>query len=497
MNQDRENLHDRYLDAALRDELGPKVDLTQRVLRATGHGESRPARVIPMPRRVPVWRPLAAAAAVLVVAGLGVYALVQVLPQNPPNQATATKGANEAQPAPSPVVPARNAASGPSGSHGVVPPAPKANEPEYEPLPPLPEPEPKPPEEVKRPDTPAPEPKLPEGEVKKEPEPAYPEGWTDPPESWPGKTPEGTQPRERAVLCAEIKTSRKDGLRIAQDGKWIVLPAGQALREGDRVKVSGFADLTLADGTLLRLDGEMALGLEDKTTVAQLFDGALFADCAGPLVVSHENVRVTLNGQALVEQRVRSLDVAVLQGTAVAAGGELAAGRTARLEVDGFGRDKPISFADLQREHRFLKDSPERRTLREDFADYNGEIWGGEVKEGILKGGYDKARGLAFHFEPLTLRGNEVVRLRYRIAKRVDLVLQFGTTGDGNFRYVIRAAEAGKWLEVEVPVTAFFTNMDESQKLTAGTAVRRFQLHDDDGNLIEAEVDWVEIISRP
>lgn len=491
MNQDRENLHDRYLDAALRDELGPKVDLTQRVLRATGQ-ESRPARVIPMPRRAPVWRPLAAAAAVLVAAGLGVYALVQVLPQNPQNPATATKGANEAMPAPRPVVPAPNEAPGPQPAH-----QPKANEPEYEPLPPLPEPEPKPPEEVKRPDTPAPEPRLPEGEVKKDPEPSDPEGWTDPPESWPGKTPEGTQPRQRAVLCAEFKTSRKDGLRIANEGKWIVLPAGQALREGDRVKVSGFADLTLADGTLLRLDGEMALALEDKLTVAQLFDGTLFADCKASLVISHENVRVTLNGQAVVEQRVRSLDVAVLQGTAVAAGGELAAGRTARLEVDGFGRDKPISFADLQREHRFLKDKPERKALREDFSAYAGEIWGGEVKDGILKGGHDKARGLAFHFEPLTLRGNEVVRLRYRIAKRVDLVLQFGTTGDGNFRYVIRGAEAGKWLEAEVPVTAFFTNMDESQKLAPGTAVRRFQLHDDDGNVIEAEVDWVEVVSRP
>lgn len=499
MNQDRENLNDRYLDAALRDELGPKVDLTQRVLNATGAADSRRHRVLPMPRRAPVWQPLAAAAAVLIVAGLGVYALVQVLPPgNQRHSVTATQPINAPQPAPRPVVPARNDVSAPAGNEGVVPPEPKSNESQYEPLPPLPEPEPKPPEQVKRPDTPVPEPKLPEGEVKKEPEPAYPDGWTDPPEAWPGKPfPEGTGPKERAVLCSEVKPSRKDGVRLARDGKWIVLAAGQSLHDGDRVKVSGWADFTLADGTLVRLDGEMALTLENKVSVAQLFDGVLYADCKAALSVTHEDLKVTIDGQAVIEQRVRSLDVAVLSGTATSGQGKVEAGRTARLEVEGFGRDKQISFADMQLEHRFLKEAPERKALREDFSDYKGEIWSGEVRDGVLKGGYDTKRGLAFHFENLPLRGNEVVRLRYRVNRRIDLVLQFGTTGDGNFRYVIRGAEAGKWLEVEVPVVAFFTNMDESQKLAPGTAVRRFQLHDDDGNVIEAEVDWVEVISRP
>ncbi|MBE7490906.1 MAG: hypothetical protein HS108_03945 [Planctomycetes bacterium] len=501
MNPDREDLNDRYLDAALRDALGPNVDLTRRVLRAAGRAEPSRPRVIALPRRAPVWRPLAAAAAVLVVAGLGVYALVQVLPADRPDQsapAAATRPANEAAPAPAPrphdPVPGVAPVTRPDEA---APPRPKANEPEFEPLPPLPEPAPTPPDEVKRPETPAPEPRLPDGEVKRDPEPEYPEGWTDPPESWPGKLPEGTAPGERAVLCAAIRPSRKDGVRVADGGKWKPLAAGQVLRDGDRVKVTGWADFTLGDGTLLRLDGEMALTLEDKTTVARLFGGVLYADCALPLLVRHEALGVTLTGQALVQYRPRALDVSVLLGTATAAARELGAGRAARLDADGFGRDRAVAFADLQREHRMLKESPERKAVREDFDAYKGEIWGGEVTAGVLRGGHDKVRGLAFHFGPVPLRGNEVVRLRYRVTKRVDLVMQFGTTGDGNFRHVIRGVESGKWLEAEIPVSAFFTNMDETQKLAAGNAVRRFQLHDDDGRPVESEIDWFEIVSRP
>jgi len=494
MNNDRENLNDRYLDATLREELGPRVDLTQRVLHATSGGESQRHRVMPLPRRAPIWQPLAAAAAVLIAAGLGVFALVQVLPQNQPNRYSATTPSNDALPLPRPL-PAPDKQPEPA-------PQPKANTPEtddtWPPLP-LPEPEPKLPKEVKVPkgELPLPEPKLPEGEIKKEPEPDYPEGWTDPPESWPGRIPEGTQPKQRTALCAEIKPSRKDAVRIADNGKWKVMAAGQAILDGDRIKVSGWADLVLADGGLVRLDGEMTFTLEDKSTVLGLVDGALFADCKSPVTVAHESVRVVIDGQAVVEQRVRSLDVAVLQGTAVAGQSSLAAGRTARLEVEGFGRDKPISFADLQREHRFLKDKPERKAMREDFTSYSGEIWSGEVRDGILKGGNDPDRGLAFHFEDLKLRGNELVRLRYRVSKRCDLVLQFGATGNGNYRHVIRGVEAGKWLEAEVPVNVFFTKMDESQKLTGGQVVRRFQMHDDDGIAIEVEIDWLEILSRP
>lgn len=499
MNQDRENLNERYLDAALRDALGPQVDLTQRVLRAAGEGSSRRHRVMPLPRRTPAWQPLAAAAAVLIVAGLGVFALVQFLPQDAPGQSMATKGANEAAPRPQPANQQPAPESGPEQPTPTQP----DHEPEEPALPdPQPEPAPKVPDTVKipAPDEPEPEPKLPEAEVKEEPHRPYPEGWTDPPESWPGRLPakpDGTDVRPRAVVSADIKPSRKDGVRIAENGKWKVLPAGRSLYEGDRVKVSGWADFTLTGGALVRLDGEMALTLEGKAAALQLFDGAMFVDCTAPLAVHCDNLVATVSGQAVLERRVRSMDVAVLLGTVGAGQATLSAGRMARLESEGFTREKAVSFADLQREHRFLKDAPERKTLREDFTSYKGEIWGGEVKDGVLKGGHDKVRGLAFHFEPLSLRGNEVVRVRYKVSRRVEVVFQFGTTGDGNFRHVVMNPEPGKWHEAEIPIREFSAQGDGKTRLGAGLSVRRFQVHDNDGAELESEIAWFEIISRP
>ena len=80
MNE-REQLNERYLEAQLREELGIEPDLSESVLREyyAKHPPEKRSRVIPPPPRKPAWRPMAAAAAVLLAAGLGCYSLVSVL----------------------------------------------------------------------------------------------------------------------------------------------------------------------------------------------------------------------------------------------------------------------------------------------------------------------------------------------------------------------------------------------------------------------------------
>jgi len=498
MTPERDQLDERYLEAQLRDELGPPVDLSERVLRSV---YSKPRRVVPPPRRIPAWRPLAAAAAVLIAAGLATYTLVNVLPER--EQPVRER----AQSAPAPVVNDRPPQV-PGGT-----PQPKVTpeqqeqvtpEPEAQPQPepkgatepgpaPEPKPETKPDDQVEQPEDAPP----PDDTVKDSPPP---KGWTDPPESWPDPK-RYADPRESAPVL--VTAWKGESVRVRHQG-----PAGDVerklkpgeafeFRAGDRVEPKGYADFTLVDGTLVRLDGELTFGGEASALKLTLHDGALYADTAAPLVVNAGELAVTVSGVAVLEERLHGLDVFCVSGSVSAGDDSLPAGFQSRLGKDGFGRDKKISWPDVQREFGFLKETPARAMLREELAEAPGELFGGELTDGVLAGDTDSETGIGFYLrEPYATQAGDVVRFRFRVERACELILQFGTVGESNWRHKMGGVKAGEWIEYELSLSELYKTTEVSRSAEPGLQLKFFQLHPEDART-RVEIDWVEIVHRP
>lgn len=503
MTPEREQLDDRYLEAQLRDELGPPVDLSERVLRSV---YGKPRRVVPPPRRIPAWRPLAAAAAVLIAAGLATYGLVKVLPER--EQPVRER----AQSVPAPVVNDKPPQL-PGGERTQQPQV----APQQGPEPGVqPQPEPaedrKPDEQVEKP-TPELEeedksiidapPNPPEAQVEDPSDNESPHrrrDWTDPPESWPNPK-RYSDPRESAPVL--VSAWKGDGIKVRHQG-----PAGDVVRKlkagdafefraGDRVEPKGHADFTLADGTLVRLDGELTFGGEASALKLTLHDGALYADTAAPLVVNAGELAVTVSGVAVLEERLHGLDVFCVSGSVSAGDDSLPAGFQSRLGKDGFGRDKKINWADLQREFGFLKETPSRAMLREELAEAPGELFGGELKDGVLAGETDSETGIGFYLrKPYATQAGDVVRFRFRVERACELILQFGTVGDSNWRHKMGGVKAGEWIEYELPLSELYKTTEVNRNAEPGLQLKFFQLHPEDGQT-RIEIDWVEIVHRP
>jgi hypothetical protein len=502
MTPEREQLDERYLEAQLRDELGPPVDLSERVLRSV---YGKPRRVVPPPRRIPAWRPLAAAAAVLIAAGLATYVLVNVLPER--EQPVRER----ARSTPAPVVNDKPPQV-PGGERTQQPPevAPEQQpEPQPQPEPvrqpepkgatqPVPEPDPKtepePDDQVEQPkDAPPPEDTIKEGPP--------PKGWTDPPESWPDPK-RYADPREASpVLVAAWKGDSLKLQYAGPDGRVVErkLKAGEAFefRDGDRVQPKGAADFTLTDGTLVRLDGDLTFGGEASALKLTLHDGALYADTAAPLSISAGELSVTVSGVAVLEERLHGLDVFCVSGSVTAGNENLSAGLQARLGKDGFGRDKKINWADVQREFGFLKDTPARAMLREELAEAPGELFGGALKDGVLAGDTDSETGIGFYLrQPYVTQAGDVVRFRFRVERACEMILQFGTVGDSNWRHKMGGVKAGEWIEYELPLSELYKTTEVSLSAEPGLQLKFFQLHPEDAQT-RIEIDWLEIVHRP
>lgn len=496
--KEREQLDERYLEAQLREELGPERDLSERVLRQVYAKPVR--RIVPPPRRKPFWQPLAAAASVLIVAGLATFALVKMLPQ----QTSAEQAEHEQSP-----IEERNESAKPETV--VVPQVPNdKSTPEDKPddgPKPQPEDQPKPDEQVEKP-TPEPEPEedkdtvdiaphTPEDEVEI-PDPGTPSSpngpdRTDPPESWPGKVKEtDTTTKERAVL---VSAWSGEGIKI--NGNRIEPDDPVQIRAGDNVRVKGFADFTLVDGTLLRVDGEITFEGDEKTISLQLNDGALYADTATSVRIGGDGVSAVIDGLAVVEERLRALDLYCLRGVIRSGEDELRAGYHARLEDDGIGREKAMAWTDVQREFRFLKDAPVRALVQEDLDEAPGKLFGGVIKEGVLRGESDSETGIGFYFsEPYTLGNGDVVRFRFRVEKACELILQFGSVENGNWRHKMGGVKAGEWIEYELPLAELYKTTDVARKAEPGLALKFFQLHPEETSA-EIRIDSVKIVRRP
>ncbi|MCA8916889.1 MAG: hypothetical protein KDB90_15960 [Planctomycetes bacterium] len=508
MTEDREQLSERYLEAQLRDELGPDTDLSERVLRAV---YGKPRRVIPPPRRTPRWEPWAAAAAVLLAAGVATYSLVNFLPGRFNQQQRVNEQAEKPkhplpdvapraprpkpEPQPSPEG-GEEAAPDPDSEPLPAPELPKA-QPDQIPAPIIPRP--KPDDQVSGDD-----PKGPTSPLPKDP------GLTDPPESWPNpKGPTVAEPKketpgstELAVLAVAWKAESLRVSRQNESGKWIEeerFKAGDeyTVRAGDRIKPKGSAEFTLVDGSLLRLDGEITFGGEATAIRIALNDGAIYADTAMPLTVSKDEISASIAGIAVLEERLHGMDVFCVGGRVSAGEDFLMAGFQARLEKDGFGRDKNITWEDVQREFRFLKDTPQRLLLREEMDDAPKGVFGGVIADGLLSGDTDSDTGIGFYLrEPHRLQAGDVVRFRVRLKKSCELILQFGTVADDNWRNKLGTLQGGEWIEIELPLAELFKTLDPSQKAQPGMELKFFQLHPEDGRA-QIEIDWVEIVHRP
>lgn len=497
MTPEREQLDERYLEAQLRDELGPPVDLSERVLRSV---YSKPRRVVPPPRRIPAWRPLAAAAAVLIAAGMATYVLVNVLPEReqPVRERARSTPAPVVNDKP-PQVPGGERTQQPE----VAPkPQPEQQQPEPEsvPLPdpkgatqPATEPQPQPDDQVEQPkDAPPPEDTIKEGPP--------PKGWTDPPESWPDPK-RYADPRESAPVL--VSAWKGESIKVRHQGPAgeveRKLKAGEAFefRAGDRVEPKGYADFTLTDGTLVRLDGDLTFGGEASALKLTLHDGALYADTAAPLVVNAGELAVTVSGVAVLEERLHGLDVFCVSGSVSAGDGLLPAGFQSRLSKDGFGRDKKISWPDVQREFGFLKETPARAMLREELAEAPGELFGSELKDGVLAGDTDSETGIGFYLrEPYAMQAGDVVRFRFRVGQACELILQFGTVGDSNWRHKLGGVKAGEWIEYELPLAELYKTTEVDRTAEPGLQLKFFQLHPEDART-RIEIDWLEIVHRP
>ena len=496
---EREQQEERYLEAQLREELGLDTDLSERVLREVYAQPVR--RVIPPPRRKPVWQPLAAAASVLIVAGLAAFALVKVLPQqNHQEQAESLEPGRDRET--QPTQPERGAE--PEAPEDI---SPAKEEPETI-LDPEPEEQPQPEEQVEKPTsdsepikedesvvdtTPNPEKEdktEPDGQIG--PDPNQPD-WTDPSESWPRKNKDtDTTPKARPVLV-----SSWNGEAIKVNGDRFKHGEAVEIRTGDSVEVKAFADFTLVNGTLLRVDGEITFEGDEKEIAVQLEDGALYADTVAPLRVDGDGISAVVEGMAVVEERLNALDLYCLRGRISVGEDFIAAGFRSRADDDGLGREKAFTWPDVQREFRFLKDVPARALLREDLDEAPGKLFGGELKDGVLGGESDSATGLGFYFrESHTYQEGEVVRFRFRVEKACELILQLGTDENGNWRHKLGGVKPGEWIEFELPLAEFYKTIDVAKSAEPGLRFKFFQLHPEE-TTTAMEIDWVEIVRKP
>lgn len=503
MNE-HDQLSEQYLEAQLREELGIEPDLSESVLREyyAKHPPEKRSRVIPPPRRRPAWRPLAAAAAVLLAAGLATYSLVRYLPQAQQQPEHAQRRAiNE-------VNEEVNQSNQPDERQT---PAPESNEDKAvpdndaqpnqpdQPTPPDAGSWPKgwtdPPGALPVPDRPKPEPEpeLPDDVVS--PHPGG-KGWTDPPGAFPDPTPDKTSAEERPVLVAAWKA---DSMRVTREGSVRKLKQGDAfsIRAGDLVSSKDSAELTLMDGGLLRLDGELSFDGEPEALTLTLHDGALYADVTNELSVTSEKVTARVSGVSVLEQRLRGFDVFCLSGSVKSGDDDLTAGYRARLEDDGFRHDKAITWADVQNEFRFLRETPRRVMLREELNQAPGELFGGELKAGILSGEADGDTGIGFYFrDAYAFRDGDVVRFRFRVGKACEMILQFGTAESGNWRHKLGGVKADEWIDYELPLSELYKTTDVAQQAEPGLIFKFFQLHPEDA-AAHIEIDSVEIVHQP
>jgi hypothetical protein len=505
----RDEAEMRYLDSALREEIGGEhaPDLSERILSSASRGQgAMPVRgrtgklgrrAGPEPgRRAPLALParkrspfgaIVAALLLFVAAGAVLVGLnfANRTPEHKDGTETSkgtqgnTAPREEPKPAPKNESPKESPAT---NAAGPVEPKPE-EKPETSPKPDeVKKPEIKPEEKPAQPD----EPKQPEGtEVKKPDVPKPEEKPVVPP-----KTP--------AVIAVVKELPRKNALKLryAETEQWRYAETGEELREGALLTASGHADVQLSSGTLLRFNGEIALGAEITLVSEDLYVDSL--DCA-ELKLSATGLAASVNGIGMFSVTRGSLSIACVQGSVGTSDGAINAGKTATLTAKGMSKLQPVNMDTLSRKHTLLRNLPQRSLLREDFEDASKDrLDKGEIAGGVATA-EGKGAGVSIYFPAqIKLRAGDVVRFRYRVSRACEeFILQLGVEGQGNYRVKLPMAKVGEWVEAEFTLAELVRTLDKETKIEIGAPLKFLQLWATSPQNIKLELDWFEILRHP
>jgi len=475
------NFDDRMLERDLEEALGgdaPSPELRNRLLDTASRKPA--ARVIPMrPRRItapvpkrsnaPAW--IAAAAAVLIAAGIIGLAMQQPKPER--EQAVSASN----QPAPAPKPQAERTAPTPEANQAV--PLPTSNEPQLPPAPrPDPRPEHVPPVAPKLPPVPVPEPAPKPDDVVEQPKPE--------------PKPEGTEAKPEPV-----PPSRKLGATLIGTGKlksrqtdaeaWVDF-TGSEIMLGTQLKALKPVELRMSDGGLLRFDGELALMEESGALQVALLARRteLYLDnagCKSALGVRVGTLSCTALGVIHAEHDGAALVLACYEGRVECGAQQLAAGQQAKLGEKGFGKSSDVKTP----RPRLVQDASARVLIRGDFNE---------------QGGVARVSGpnadVAAPLGELACLAGATLKIRYRVKGGKALYVQLQkTAGDVQYGKWVPLAKVGDWQELEVSLADFSRDDGKGEGAPApGELVRTLRVFVQDGEAPELEIDWYEISRR-
>lgn len=430
MNEFDEHMLDRELDEALGGD-APAPELQGRILDAMNGKPVRTrrpsGRVMPLPaKRTPWGAYVAAAAAVILAVGVAFYALTRPDPAPKDEDYTARPGNTETAPDDTPVP-----RPGP--------------EPELQP-------QPKPEDSG---ETPAPEPEKPD-----------------------------TQPKPEEHKVAGVLLSADSGLeyRVLEAGDWLKLQ-GNEIVEGWQLKADKPADLRLANGALLRFEGE--LRIKDNTLDVLGRSADVYVDAlgtTGELTVRHTENSVRLSGsEVYVDASSSSLEVCCYVGTVNAGTETINAGYRAKVSSRGVSGVRELRDSD--RSPRLLKDMPPRVLMREDFDGGTKKVFGeNSFIDHALKP------------ELTNLPGMEI-RIRFRAKGGALYVQGLREAGNGQWGVWLPLGKQDEWLEWSIPVSDLRRDDGKGEDAPAlGEVFRSLKIFIQDGKDAELEIDRLEIV---
>lgn len=487
-----DHLIDRELNELLGGD-GPSPDLKQRVLAAVGAVPARrhTGRVLPLPRKRTPWGAYAAAAAAMVLAvGATIFALTREQPQKQPDTADQTAptkpGLDGSSPGDKPVPAdepkAPGGEPGPAGPGPTPQPAPgrEPDAPEQQPGPGKHDEPETPAPETPKPEQPAPEPKREEVEQPR-PEPKQPEPTTP-----------GEAPNKRAVV-ATVVGEGKLKFREREEDKWLTLEG--EVHEGWQLQATKPASVRLADGALLRFEGELSItpaAVEIHSRRAELWLDCLGCETQYRVRAGVLDASIT-DAAALFEHNNSRLAISVFEGAVAAGGGSVASGQHARLSARGLSA--PVVLTSAQRASALIKDMPARVLFAQHFE---APLPAGDAR---IDNGIARTEGENSHVAldlPKDMKAlpGSVLRVRFKVTGANNLYLQLiSVSGSEQYGLWRPVGKRGEWLEWEISFSELTRDDGHAQgPLEAGRPLTGFKVFVQDGKQAVLEFDYIEIV---
>jgi hypothetical protein len=458
---------ERDLHEALGDD-GPAPELRGRILDAV-NGRARPARIIPLPKRGTPWAAYVAAAAALVLAaGAAWYAM-----SRPSAPSTITEpGTN----------PERAADQPPSQ------PRPANQQPELPPVvpepqdPPQKQPQETPTEQPQKqlPETPPerPDPEKPQPDEPPLPAPE-PDDVVEQPAPQPDKPDTQAEPKTRVVAG----TLLSDGglkFRTSADSPWRDLD-GTEIDAGWQLKAAKATDVQLANGGLLRFEGEVQLEAASVTTLVRA--ASLYFDTlgiTGTFRVTHGELELSFaDSECLLDTSSSAIEVFCFEGRVLCAGESVPGGQRGRLTARSLSGLRELR--DVERAPKLLTGMTPRVLAKPEAsaAKVSGE---NSFIEFVLKP------------ELINVTGAEL-RIRFRGrggALYVQAQREAGVAQWGKWQPL---SKQGEWQDWSIPLADLRQDDGRGDQPAAiGEALRVIKVFIQDGQDAELEIESLEIV---